>query len=140
RLPANLHWRLVHAGGGPLAAKLVRRARALGIAERIAWRGALAQDELLAEYRAADFFALACRVSRGGDRDGLPNVLMEAQSQALACVATRVSGIAELVRDGSTGLLVPENDAGSFAAALADLIGDPARRRLIGAAGEARVR
>ena len=140
RLPAELHWRFVHVGAGPLAARMRRRARALGIAERIDWRGALAQDELLAEYRAADLFALACRVARDGDRDGLPNVLAEAQSQALACVATRVSAIPELVRDGSTGLLVAENDVPALAAALEALIRDPALRRRLGDAGQARVR
>jgi len=140
RLPGELHWRLVHVGGGPLAAKMRRRSRALGIAGRIAWRGALAQDELLVEYRAADLFALACRVARDGDRDGLPNVLAEAQSQALACVATRVSAIPELIRDGSTGLLVTENDVPALAAALEALIRSPERRRALGDAGQARVR
>jgi len=140
RLPADLHWRFVHVGGGPLGARMRRRARALGIAERITWRGALAQDELLAEYRAADLFALACRVARDGDRDGLPNVLMEAQSQALACVATRVSAIPELINDGTTGLLVTENDGPSLAAALEALIRSPGRRRALGDAGQARVR
>jgi len=140
RLPAGLHWRFVQVGGGPLAARLRRRARKLGIAERIAWRGALAQDELLAEYRAADLFALACRVARDGDRDGLPNVLAEAQSQALACVATRVSAIPELIREGSTGLLVTENDVAALAAALEALIRSPERRRALGDAGQARVR
>ena len=140
RLPADLHWRFVHVGGGPLGAKMRRRARALGIAERIAWRGALPQNELLAEYRAADLFALACRVARDGDRDGLPNVLMEAQSQALACVATRVSAIPELIEDGATGLLVTENDVPALAAALEALIRSPDRRRALGGAGQARVR
>jgi glycosyltransferase involved in cell wall biosynthesis len=140
RLPAELHWRLVHVGGGPLAAKMRRRSRALGIAERVAWRGALAQDELLVEYRAADLFALACRIARDGDRDGLPNVLAEAQSQALACIATRVSAIPELIRDGSTGLLVTENDVPALAAALDALIRSPERRRALGDAGQARVR
>jgi len=140
RLPAGLHWRLVHVGGGPLKAKLARQARALGIAGRIDWRGPLAQDALLEEYRKADLFALACRVARDGDRDGLPNVLVEAQSQGLACIATRVSAIPELVHDGATGVLVAENDAEALAAALALLIRDPARRRVLGAAGEARVR
>ena len=140
RLPAGLHWRLVHVGGGPLKAKLARQARTLGIAGRIDWRGPLAQDALLEEYRRADLFALACRVARDGDRDGLPNVLVEAQSQGLACVATRVSAIPELVHEGATGVLVAENDVGALAAALALLIGDPARRRVLGAAGEARVR
>lgn len=140
RLPARLHWRLVQVGGGPLRRALQKRAHGLGIDDRVEWRGELAQRELLAEYRAADLFALAARVARDGDRDGLPNVLMEAQSQALACVATRVSAIPELVRDGSTGLLVPAEDVQALAAALEALISDPARRRALGAAGEARVR
>lgn len=115
-------------------------ARALGIAERIEWRGPLTQDQLLDEYRRADLFVLASRIAADGDRDGLPNVLAEAQSQGLACVATRVSAIPELVRDGSTGLLVEENDPDGLARAIAALITDPARRRLIGEAGLARVR
>ena len=137
RLPADLHWRLVHVGGGPLKEQMQRRARRLGIAERITWRGALAQDELLLEYRKADLFALACRIARDGDRDGLPNVLAEAQSQGLACVATRVSAIPELIRDASTGVLVNEADTVAFAAALEALIRDPARRRALGDAGQA---
>jgi len=139
RVPAHLHWRLVHVGGGPLKRKMQRRARALGIAERITWRGALAHEELLLEYRKADLFALACRIARDGDRDGLPNVLAEAQSQGVACVGTRVCGIPELIRDGVTGVLVEEQDPSTFGAALAALIADPARRRTLGDAGRARV-
>lgn len=138
-LPADLHWRLVHVGGGPLKAKLQRRARALGIAARIAWRGARTQTELLEEYRAADLFALASRVARDGDRDGLPNVLVEAQSQGLACVATRVSGIPELIEDAGTGLLVEPEAPQRLAQALERLIREPARRRALGAAGRRRV-
>ena len=140
RLPARLRWRFVHVGGGPLARSLQRRSRRLGIAARITWRGALAQRELLTEYRTADVFVLASRVARDGDRDGLPNVLMEAQSQRLACIATRVSAIPELVGDGLTGLLVSENDPQALAEALEALLADPARRRALGEAGEACVR
>ena len=140
RLPADLPWRLTHVGGGPLRSDMKRKAQALGIADRVAWRGPLAQRELLEVYRNSDVFALASRVARDGDRDGLPNVLMEAQSQGLACVATRVSAIGELIRDGVSGLLVGENDAAALAAALAALIASPARRHALGAAGEARVR
>ena len=139
-VPAGLHWRLVHAGGGPLKEKLAKRARELGIDARIAWRGARTQTELLAEYRAADLFALASRVARDGDRDGLPNVLAEAQSQGLACVATRVSGIPELIEDGVTGVLVQPESAQELARALAALIADPGRRRMLGDAGRRRVR
>jgi glycosyltransferase involved in cell wall biosynthesis len=137
RLPADLSWRLVHVGGGPLKEKLARHARQLGIADRVQWRGARTQVELLAEYRAADLFALASRVARDGDRDGLPNVLVEAQSQGLACVATRVSGIPELI-DDDTGVLVAAEAPAELAQALAALIADPARRRALGEAGRRR--
>ena len=106
RIPPERHWRLVHIGGGPLLRELEDTARRLGIAERIEWRGPQAQAAVLDAYRAADIFALPCRVGADGDRDGLPNVLLEAQSQKLACVSTRVSGIPELIEDGVTGLLV----------------------------------
>jgi glycosyltransferase involved in cell wall biosynthesis len=139
QLPPDLNWRLVHAGGGPLKEKLARRARRLGIADRVQWRGARTQVELLAEYRAADLFALASRVARDGDRDGLPNVLAEAQSQGLACVATRVSGIPELIDDGVTGLLVEPEAPRKLAQALELLIREPARRRALGEAGRHKV-
>ena len=140
RISPGLHWRFVHVGGGPLRKSLEARAASLGIEGRVTWRGALTQDEVLQEYRNADLFALASRVARDGDRDGLPNVIAEAQSQGLACVATRVSAIPELVRDGETGILVAENDAQALARALESLIADPARRRALGQAAQARVR
>ena len=139
RIRPDLHWRFAHVGGGPLKKRLERLASSLGIAERVQWRGALTQDKVLDEYRAADVVALASRVAADGDRDGLPNVLAEAQSQAVACVATRVSAIPELVRDGQTGLLVAENDADALARALEALITNPAQRRALGHAGRARV-
>jgi glycosyltransferase involved in cell wall biosynthesis len=140
RLPQRLDWRFVHVGGGPLAERMKRSAAALGIAERVTWRGALTQEHVLEEYRAADIFALASRIARDGDRDGLPNVLAEAQSQGLPCIATRVSAIPELLREDVSAHLVEAGDCAALAAALEALITQPARRRALGAAGEARVR
>lgn len=140
RLPAALNWRWVHVGGGPLLDGLKRRAAGLGLGDRIEWRGPLAQDDVIAAYRAADLFVLASRVAADGDRDGLPNVLMEAQSQGLACVATAVAAIPELIDHGATGLLVPQGDPAALADALAGLIAAPARRAALGTAGCARVR
>jgi glycosyltransferase involved in cell wall biosynthesis len=139
-LPSALAWRFVHIGGGAMAAALRRRAEALGLSPRIEWRGALAQPEVLAAYRRADLFVLAAKAAADGDRDGLPNVLVEAQSQALACIATDFSAIPELIEHGSTGLLVPPSDPLALAAALTIMIRDPARRRALGAAGERRTR
>ena len=65
---------------------------------------------------------------------------MEAQSQRLACVATDVSGIPELIEHGVTGLLTAPNDPVALARAIAGLIRDPVRRAELAAAGERRVR
>lgn len=138
-MPPDRHWRFVHIGGGALAGKLRRQARRLGLASRIEWRGASTQSEVLAAYRAADVFALASRVTNDGDRDGIPNVLMEAMSQRCAVLATEAGAIGELIADGVTGRLVPPDDPVAFAAALTELIGDPDRRARLAAAGSRRV-
>lgn len=138
-LPPELAWRFVHIGGGASAERLKRRASRLGIDKRIEWRGPRAQPEVLAAYREADLFVLACKIGKDGDRDGLPNVLVEAQSQGLACVATGLPAIAELIDDRRSGLLVPPGNPAELAAALEALVHDPARRRKLGEAGAARV-
>lgn len=140
QLPPGLHWRFDHVGGGALAARLRAEAERLGLGHRIRWHGPLAEDDVLRRYRAADVFVLASRVDGDGDRDGLPNVLMEAQSQRLVCVSSRLAAIPELIEDGATGVLVPPGDSVALSAALAALIRDPGRRRELGDAGFARVR
>ena len=140
RLPATLHWRLVHIGGGAGLKRLRRRAERAGIGARVMWLGPRPQNEVLANYRAADLFVLASRVTRDGDRDGLPNVLLEAQSQGLACIASHLSAIPELIDDGLTGRLVRPDDPAALAAALTEVIAAPAGRLALGGAGEARVR
>lgn len=139
-LPPDLNWRLVHIGGGPMKAALKDAATAAGIAARIDWRGAQTEAEVKRAMREADLFALTPEIAADGDRDGLPNVLVEAQSQGLAVIATDIGGVGELIRDGENGLLCPARDEAAIAAALAALIADPARRTAMGAAGAARVR
>jgi len=95
---------------------------------------------VLHAYRINDLFVLACRIAEDGDRDGLPNVLMEAQSQGLACVSTDVSAIAELIIDGETGILVSPDDARMLSRALHRLIRFPDYRARLGLAGVRRVR
>jgi glycosyltransferase involved in cell wall biosynthesis len=139
-LPAGLHWRFDHIGGGKLARKLARRAADLGLAGRVRWLGARPQQDVLAALRDADLFVLASRIADDGDRDGLPNVLMEAQSQGLCCLATRTAAIPELIEQGATGMLVPPADPPALAEALALLIRDPALRAMLGEAGQRRTR
>jgi glycosyltransferase involved in cell wall biosynthesis len=101
------------------------RVEAGGLADRVTFLGALTQDELYDEYRRATVFALPCRVLEDGDRDGIPNVLMEAMACGVPVVTTGVSGITELVRDGESGLLVEPDRPGDLADALHRLVKDP---------------
>ena len=140
RIPSSINWQLWHIGGGELQDRLRQQAENIGISNRVIWRGALPQDEVRENYRNADLFVLASRIGNDGDRDGLPNVLMEAQSQGLACISTNVSAIPELIIDGETGVLVPPEDPDSMAAAIADLAVNVERRLSLGKRGDARVR
>ena len=138
-LPRALHWRFTHVGGGPLGPKLKEQAARLGLSRRIAWRGACDQAEVIETLRAADLFVLAARVAADGDRDGLPNVLMEAASQNLPAVSTAVSAIPEFVEHGVTGLLVQPRDVAALSSAIFRLSRDPAARAAMGAAARARL-
>ncbi|MBA4268211.1 MAG: colanic acid biosynthesis glycosyltransferase WcaL [Methylobacterium sp.] len=139
RLPAGLHWRLTHIGGGEKLKALQAQAIALGLGERVKWAGPKAQGDVIAALREADLFVLPSRKAGDGDRDGLPNVVMEAASQALPIVATDFAGIPEFVRDGVEGLLVPPGDVAALAQALAALAEAPDRRAALGQAALARL-
>lgn len=139
-LPEDIHWRFDHAGGGDLLDDLRQQAGRVGISDRVTWHGAMAQEDVLKLYRETDIFVLPCRIAPDGDRDGLPNVLVEAASQALACVSTDVSGVPELIDDGTHGLLVGADEPKALAAALARVAGDPALRTRLGTAAENKVR
>lgn len=140
QLPVDLHWKFVHVGDGGEIPAMKSLAEELGISERIVWTGAINQREVLSHYQQADVFALACRVTADGDRDGLPNVLVEAASQSLACVSTRVSGIQELFVDQVNGLLVDSENPEQLAIALSLAIESPTLRLDLGCSAEAKVR
>jgi glycosyltransferase involved in cell wall biosynthesis len=139
-LPDNLYWHFTHIGGGELLPELQAKAQEMNLIDHIDWLGALPQTEVLAHYRQADLFVLPSRISDNGDRDGLPNVLMEAQSQKLACLSTDISGIPELIEHAKTGWLVPQKDSAALKQALHTLITDAAQRELLASAGLKRVR
>ena len=133
-------WSFEHVGGGPLTAKLQAQAAKAGIGERIVWHGSREREHVYELLAGADLFVLPSRIAKSGDRDGLPNVLMEAQAHRVPVISTRVSAIPELVEDGRTGLLVAERDPKELAAAMARLMDDPQLADRLGQAGEAKVR
>ena len=133
-------WRFEHAGGGALSARLKEQAKALGIADRIVWHGSQDRAFIFDMLRRADLFVLPSRLARSGDRDGLPNVLMEAQAFAVPVLATDVSGIPELVTHAKTGWLVRERDPKGLADAMRLLMNDSDLRLRLARAGAKNVR
>jgi glycosyltransferase involved in cell wall biosynthesis len=111
---------------GPEHEALCRQISDLGIGDRVELVGVVSQTELLALYRRSSLFVLACRVDESGDRDGIPNVLVEAMAAGLPVVSTAVSGIPEVVHDGDTGLLVAPDDPRALADAIERIARDPA--------------
>lgn len=126
QLPAALNWRWTHIGGGTLAAELETQADTAGLSDRIIWKDACDQPEVLADMRRADLFVLPSRIAEDGDRDGLPNVLMEAASQRLPILSTPVSAIPEFIETGTHGVLASDDPA-ALAAAICDLANAPQR-------------
>lgn len=100
---------------------------------------AVTQEELIQIYRRATLFVLPCQILENGDRDGIPNVLVEAMAAETPVVSTNVSGIPELVEDGVTGLLTPQQDAAALAEAIEKLLDDSALRSRLGKAAREKV-
>lgn len=140
KLPKTLFWRFDHIGGGDLLDDLKNQAQDLGISDKCFWLDAQTQEAVLHAYRQADIFVLNSQVDENGDRDGLPNVIVEAQSQALPVLATKISGIPELITNGENGILVEQRDTQSLTQALQELITRPSLRYQLGIQGEQIVR
>ena len=122
-------------GEGPLHAQLQERISAAGLDDVVILRGAFPHDEVRAAYRRAEVFVLPCVVGADGDRDGIPNVILEAMASGLPVVSTDHSGIPEAVEDGVSGFLVPPEDASGLADALGGLLDDAELRRRFGEMG-----
>lgn len=119
-------------GGGPERKRLKAMISELSLGDHVSLPGSCDQEEVLPAYHQATLFALPCRILKNGDRDGIPNVLLEAMGVGLPVVASAISGIPELVDDGRNGLLIPERDPEALAAALERLLADAPLRAQLG--------
>ncbi|MDA8391676.1 MAG: glycosyltransferase family 4 protein [Actinomycetota bacterium] len=134
---ARFHCRIV--GGGPMKEQLSSAISAAGLQDKVELVGALSQQQIADEYLEADVFVQSSVVVEGGDRDGIPNSVLEAMASGLAVVGSDVAGIPEVVSDGSTGMLVESGNPSALASALSQLVKDPSLRRRLGSAARERM-
>lgn len=121
------------AGDGPLRSDLEALACDLGVQDHVRFEGALDHGAVATWLHSLDVFALACKPDARGDMDGIPVVLMEAMSQGVPVVSTRLSGIPELVIHERTGLLAPPADSGALGSELRRLLEQPDLRARLSA-------
>jgi glycosyltransferase involved in cell wall biosynthesis len=126
-------------GEGPMRNALEAKIAELSLQDHVALLGGLPHNVLIERYSEATIFVLPCVTATDGDRDGIPNVILEAMAMGLPIVSTRHSGIPEAVEHGRTGLLVPPRDSRALADALARLIADENLRVRLGRSGRSRV-
>nr|WP_239530320.1 glycosyltransferase [Sporolactobacillus spathodeae] len=117
--------RLRIAGEGPLRHELVNQVKRLNLDQTVTFLGALSYEDIRNEMQQAQVFALASVTTKDGNQEGIPNVLKEALATGLPVVSTRHAGIPELIRNGESGILVPEHDTAGLAQALLKLIKNP---------------
>jgi glycosyltransferase involved in cell wall biosynthesis len=127
-------------GDGDQRKKILTLIKKLKLNHFTRWLGTQPHNVVLEHYRQADLFVLGCEVAPNGDRDGIPNVLLESMAIGVPVVATSVSAIPELVEDGKTGLLVPPGSPQQLANAIHRLLTEQELRRKVIKAGRARVR
>jgi glycosyltransferase involved in cell wall biosynthesis len=122
-------------GDGPSRLSLEKHISDLNLEDKVRLIGALPHNKVLEKYKQATIFALPCVVGENGDRDGIPNVLLEAMSNRIPVVSTRLSGIPELIKEGFTGLLVDPEDEVALAGCIARLLRDPELRNSLSQRG-----
>lgn len=125
-------------GGGELEQELRSQVARLGLERTVELAGSMTTEAVAGRLRGAAVVALPCIVGSDGNVDALPTALLEGMASSLPLVSTRLSGIPEIIDDGSNGLLVEPGDAGALADALAALLADPDRAAAMGAAGRRR--
>jgi glycosyltransferase involved in cell wall biosynthesis len=132
---------LIIGGGDPQHTEEIRSLiERLNLEKVVTLQQAVTQEELRRIYERATLFALPCQIIESGDRDGIPNVLVEAMAMELPVVSTGISGIPELIEHRENGLLVPQRDAAALAEAIGELLENPALRYQLGRAARVTVR
>ena len=127
-------------GDGDDRMKITRLIEELDLKENCRWLGTQTHEQVLEYFRSSDLFLLGCRIAANGDRDGIPNVLVESLAMGVPAISTDVSAIPELVINQQTGLVVPPDDWQNMAEAILLLLSDQELRQKIIIQGQRMVR
>ncbi len=119
---SGLNFHLTLAGDGPRKILFKHLTRKLGLVEIVSFPGFIPYDRVSELFSSADVFVMSSAVHSTGERDGLPNVIMEALTHRVPVVATDICGITEVIQDGVTGFLVPEKDPSALANAINKMV------------------
>lgn len=126
-------------GYGPCQKEILQQIAECGLTNLVIVEGAQPRPEVVRMLGEADVLVLASIQTRDGSREGIPVALMEGMACGLPVVASRISGIPELVEEGVSGLLFTPGAATEAADALERLAGDPELRDRMGRAARIRV-
>lgn len=119
-------------GDGDDRDKLLQLITDLGLDDCCRWLGTRTHTEVLKQFAESDLFVLACEIAANGDRDGIPNVLVESLAMGVPALSTTVSAIPEILIHGETGVTVPSGDPHSMAGNIEKiLINKKLRKKLI---------
>lgn len=128
RLAGRVHVELEHFGDGPLLGRLREQVASRGLKKTVTLHGGRPHGEIIAAMDGADLLVFPADVATDGDRDGLPNVVLEAQARGLCVVACDAGGVGDAVRDGLTGALVVRGDPEALSRRLEALCRQPQER------------
>lgn len=121
----GLAFRCQIVGYGEEQGRLQAQIDERGLTDTVQLLGKLAREQVIACYAQTQVFVQPSRITADGDRDGIPNVLLEAMAMGLPVVATRISGIPEVVKHRHNGLLVGAEDPSAIADAVQQLVETP---------------
>jgi glycosyltransferase involved in cell wall biosynthesis len=110
------------------------------LAGEVILHGDRPQQELIPLFQGATLFVLTPFQTDDGDRDGIPNVLVEAMAVGVPVITTAVAGIPELVEHNQNGLLYPQHDVEGISSGITELLRNPEKRRQLGNAGSKKVK
>lgn len=111
-------------GDGDDRQKILNLISSLGLSHNCEWLGTLTHEEVLLHFKKSDLFVLACEIAKSGDRDGIPNVLVESLAMGVPALSTKVSAIPEILLNGKTGITVPPSQPHTMSDAIIRMLKD----------------